>query len=58
VITLQQLPLRLREVRHWPTLSEYLAGQEKQYLDMVLHACGGDRAKAAKVLGVEASRLG
>jgi DNA-binding NtrC family response regulator len=58
VITSQQLPLRLREVRHWPTLSEYLAGQEKQYLDMVVHACGGDKAKAAKVLGVEASRLG
>lgn len=58
VVTSQQLPLRLREVRHWPALAEYLAGQEKQYLDMVLHACRGDKAAAAKVLGVDESRLG
>lgn len=58
VITSQQLPLRLREMKHWPTLAEYLAGQEKQYTDMVLHACHGDKAAAAKVLGVDASRLG
>jgi two-component system, NtrC family, response regulator HydG len=57
VITSQQLPLRLREVKHWPALSEYLAGQEKQYVDMVLHACNGDKATAAKVLGVEVSKF-
>src|SRR3954463_12513753 len=33
VITSQQLPLRLREVKNWPTLAEFLSGQEKQYLD-------------------------
>jgi two-component system, NtrC family, response regulator HydG len=58
VITSQQLPLRLRELKHWPTLTEYLAGQEKQYIDMVLHACRKDRAAAAKVLGVDESKLG
>lgn len=58
VITSQQLPLRLRELKHWPPLAEYLAGQEKQYIDMVLHACRNDRAAAAKVLGIEAGRLG
>jgi DNA-binding NtrC family response regulator len=58
VITSQQLPLRLREMKHWPTLAEYLAGQEKQYIDMVLHACHGDKAAAAKVLGVDAARFG
>lgn len=58
VITSEQLPLRLREVKNWPALAEYLAGQEKQYIDMVLHACQGDRAAAAKVLGVDESRLG
>jgi two-component system, NtrC family, response regulator HydG len=58
VITSQQLPLRLRELKHWPALSEYLAGQEKQYVDMVLHACRGDKAAAAKVLGVDVSKLG
>jgi len=58
VVTSQQLPLRLRELKHWPSLAEYLTGQEKQYLDMVLHACRGDKAAAAKILGVDPGRLG
>lgn len=58
VITSQQLPLRLRELKHWPALAEYLSGQEKQYIDMVLHACRGDKAQAAKVLGVDVAKLG
>jgi DNA-binding NtrC family response regulator len=57
VITSQQLPMRLREVRHWPTLAEYLAGQQKQYVDMVLHACKDDKARAVKVLGIDAGKL-
>jgi two-component system, NtrC family, response regulator HydG len=58
VVTLQQLPMRLREVKSWPSLEEYLAGQRKQYVAMVLHACHDDKAAAAKVLGVAASELG
>ena len=58
VITSQQLPLRLRELKHWPPLAEYLAGQEKQYTEMVLHACRNDKAAAAKVLGVDVAKLG
>jgi two-component system response regulator HydG len=58
VITSAQLPLRLREFKHWPPLAEYLAGQEKQYIDMVLHACRNDKAQAAKVLGIDAAKLG
>jgi DNA-binding NtrC family response regulator len=58
VITSQQLPLRLRELKHWPTLAEYLAGQEKQYIDMVLHACRNDKDAAAKVLGTDTAKLG
>lgn len=58
VITSQQLPLRLREIQSWPRLSEYLAGQEKQYVDMVLRACHGDKTQAAQVLGVDVSRIG
>ncbi len=58
VITSQQLPLRLRELKHWPALAEYLSGQQKQYIDMVVHACHGDKAAAAKVLGVDQSTLG
>ena len=58
VITSEQLPLRLRDVNHWPKLSDYLDGQEKQYLDRVVHACRGDKAAAAKVLGVDVEKLG
>jgi DNA-binding NtrC family response regulator len=57
VITAQQLPLRLREPDQWPKLEAYLAGQEKQYIEMVLHACGGDKGRAARVLGVGLSKL-
>jgi transcriptional regulator with PAS, ATPase and Fis domain len=48
----------LRELKHWPTLAEYLAGQEKQYVDRVLHACKGDNAAAGKVLGIDLAKLG
>jgi len=58
VVTSEQLPLRIRELKHWPTLAEFTAGQEKQYMDRVLHACRGDKAVAAKVLGVDVSKLG
>ena len=58
VITSQQLPLRLREVKQWPPLAAYLAEQEKQYTDMVLHACRNDKSAAAKVLGVDVAKLG
>ncbi|MFZ1054125.1 MAG: response regulator [Opitutaceae bacterium] len=57
VITSEQLPLRIRELKHWPTLAEYTAGQEKQYMDRVLHACRGDKALAAKALGIDVSRF-
>lgn len=58
VITSKQLPLRLRDADQWPKLEDYLAGQEKQYIDMVVHACGGDKGRAAKVLGVGVEKLG
>jgi len=57
VVTSQQLPLRLREMPSWPSLAEFLAGQEKQYVDTVLRACHGDRVAAAKVLGVAIARV-
>ena len=52
-----QLPMRLREVKDWPSLTDYLNGQQKQYFDLVLRACGDDKAKAAKVLGVDVGKL-
>lgn len=57
VVTSAQLPLRVHEPKDWPTLADYLAGQEKQYIARVLHACRGDKALAAQVLGVDAAKL-
>lgn len=57
VITSAQLPLRVHDLKDWPALADYLAGQEKQYVARVLHACGGDKAKAAKVLGIDPTKL-
>lgn len=58
VITSAQLPLRIHEVKNWPMLADYLAGQEKQYVARVLNACQGDKARAAAALGIDVSRLG
>ncbi|HVT73800.1 MAG TPA: response regulator [Lacunisphaera sp.] len=58
VVTSAQLPLRIHELDDWPTLADYLAGQEKQYIGRVLHACQGDKARAAKTLNIDVARLG
>ena len=58
VVTSAQLPLRIHELKDWPPLADYLVGQEKQYIARVLHACQGDKARAAKTLGIDAGRLG
>ena len=57
VVTSQELPMRLKEVRDWPKLEDFLAGQQKQYTDRVLRACNDDKAKAAKVLGIPIAQL-
>lgn len=58
IVTSQQLPMRLRELKDWPTLAVYLSGQEKQYIEMVLHACKGDKTSAAQILGMDKAKLG
>jgi two-component system, NtrC family, response regulator HydG len=58
VIGPEQLPLRLHELDRWPRLADYLARQEKSYIAQVLHACQGDRKRAAMVLGIDEARLG
>ena len=50
IVTSQQLPAKVREVKTWPTLAEHLAAQEKQYRERVLRACQGDKAAADKLL--------
>jgi DNA-binding NtrC family response regulator len=57
-IGVDQLPMRLKDLGGWPKLAEFLALQEKHYIEQVLHACRGDKAQAARVLGVENARLG
>jgi two-component system response regulator HydG len=57
IISSRQLPMRLRELSDWPSLDDYLAGQEKEYIAMVLNACQDDRAQAARILKCDASRL-
>ena len=57
-ITAAQLPQRVHAMKSWPTLPDFISAQEKQYLASVLRACGGDKAKAAKTLGIEPERFG
>jgi two-component system response regulator HydG len=57
VITSAQLPLRLHELKDWPGLNDYLAGQEKLYIARVLNACQGDKVRAAKILGLDPTRM-
>jgi DNA-binding NtrC family response regulator len=58
VVTSAQLPLRIHEVKDWPKLADYLAGQERQYIARVLNACKGDRDRAAQTLGIDQGRMG
>lgn len=57
VITSAQLPLRVHDLADWPSLADYLAGQERQYVTRVIHACQGDKARAAQALGIDVSLL-
>ena len=58
VIQADQLPPRLKSLKDWLKLADFLALQEKHYVEKVLHACRGDKVQAAGVLGVDVSRLG
>lgn len=51
-ITPTQLPLRIRDAKCWPTLAEHLKVPTSNYTNQVLNACGGDKVKAAGILGV------
>lgn len=58
VVGIDQLPLRLKDLGGWPKLADYLALQEKHYIEQVLHACRGNKEQAARVLGIEVGRVG
>jgi two-component system, NtrC family, response regulator HydG len=57
IIGVDQLPLRIKNLGGWPKLSEHISLQEKRYIEQVLKACRGDRVQAAKVLGIDISRV-
>jgi two-component system, NtrC family, response regulator HydG len=57
-ITAAQLPDRLRDLKDIPSLADYLAQEEKAYIERIVRACRGDKAKAAKVLRVEVAKIG
>lgn len=58
VVGVEQLPLRIKDLGGWPKLADYLALQEKHYIEQVLHACRGNKEQAARVLGIEVGRVG
>ncbi len=58
VVGVDQLPLRIKDLGGWPKLADYLALQEKHYIEQVLHACRGNKEQAARVLGIEVARVG
>jgi two-component system, NtrC family, response regulator HydG len=58
VVDIDQLPLRVKDLGGWPKLADYLALQEKHYIEQVLHACRGNKEQAARVLGIDVARVG
>ncbi len=57
MVSAEQLPTRLKELSQWPSLADHLAEQRRQYIEMVLHACRGDRGEASRVLGIDPAEL-
>ena len=57
VITAEQLPLNLHELKDYPSLEDHMREQRQQYVASVLAACNGDKDKAASVLGCDVSDL-
>ncbi len=58
LVSIQQIPLRIKDLKSWPTLADFLAGEETHYIEQVLRACRGDKALAAQILGVDVAKLG
>jgi DNA-binding NtrC family response regulator len=58
LISSRQLPQRLRDLSDWPSLDDYVSGQEREYISMVLHTCRNDVEQAARILKCDPSRIG
>ena len=57
LVSIQQIPLRIKDLKSWPSLADFLAGEEKRYVEQVLRACRGDKALASQILGIEPDRI-
>ncbi|HXH85797.1 MAG TPA: response regulator [Nitrospira sp.] len=57
VITAEQLPLNLHELKDYPSLEDHMREQRQEYVASVLAACNGDKDKAAKVLGCDPAEV-
>ena len=57
LISSRQLPMRLRDLSDWPSLEDYVTGQEKEYASMVLHTCRNDVEQAARILQCDPARI-
>lgn len=52
-----QLPMKLNDVEGWPNLEAFLEKQKAAYIQRVLHACKGDKERAARILGCEVDKV-
>ncbi len=51
IIHHSNLPEKISDTTHWPTLQQFLDAQTVRYRSQVLKACQGDDDKAAQILG-------
>ena len=58
LISSRQLPMRLRDLSDWPSLEDYVSGQEREYISMVLHTCRNDVEQAARILKCDPEQIG
>lgn len=57
MVGVEHLPEKLKAAGSWLTLDAYLTAQRKDYIAQVLRACQGDRAAAARTLGISEPEL-
>lgn len=57
VIDVDQLPPQIGDDNGWPSLDEFLEAREREYVRKVLHYTGGNKERAAKILGCDPAKL-
>lgn len=57
IIDVGQLPPHIGDDSGWPSLNEFLEAREKEYVQKVLRYTGGNKERAAGILGCDSARL-